>query len=379
MDRQRLQQDRASHRVCADSGLMHFLNEVPRALSILGNDFCVEQLVVCHLVRLQAVGRHLLHKGTRLLGAATGKVRLEHSVVAHDVHEAQLLHLLKVPKRALEVPALDARVEEAVVDQGAQLRPTRAQAVEDGCGPAEVALTGVRLDHRRMALEVAVGCATCDPRHRSPQGRSMVGEALSQCRLPCLCSGLQQRTGQGRVRPDAFGRHLPVVEVARLLESLARDQGAASGGVHPAPRRPRARGQVQRHDARREVGVAHGLARLQQREGQGLSNGHARVPALGLGLQVLDKRAQAGPVRRLRLRTGQCLVCPWPLLHTQGLACIQEVHASHGAMSSTFRDNQLIQMLCLQPGMDALKLLRSCRDSLLTRGERQDLRGRHWR
>mmetsp|Transcript_72757 Transcript_72757/g.101126 ORF Transcript_72757/g.101126 Transcript_72757/m.101126 type:complete len:414 (+) Transcript_72757:595-1836(+) len=95
MLRQGLQEDRAGDQVRLEAGLEHLVHNAPHTRAISSSDFRIQELVVGDLVGCQPARSHLLYETPCLTQAAGGQVALENRVVADNIHEAELLHLLK--------------------------------------------------------------------------------------------------------------------------------------------------------------------------------------------------------------------------------------------------------------------------------------------
>mmetsp|Transcript_106315 Transcript_106315/g.227023 ORF Transcript_106315/g.227023 Transcript_106315/m.227023 type:complete len:232 (+) Transcript_106315:1132-1827(+) len=229
----------------------------------------MEELIVCDLVRLQATSCHLSHQSPGLLGFAAREVSFEHGVEAHDIDEVELLHLLEVLQGAIDVIALHTSIEVAVIDQGAQLSAPRAEAVEDRSRPGQVAVAGVRLDHRGLALKVgesatAGGCIG----GRRLQGGAVVGEALGQGAAASLGCDLHQGGCERRIRPSTPWRHLELINVTGVLESIASDECATSACQGLASGCACTCSAMESHDTRNEFGILDELASLEKSQGE---------------------------------------------------------------------------------------------------------------
>merc|ERR1719201_3175175 len=111
--------------------IVHLPDQRPHLLSILGRHERVQHLVVGDLIRLNVVLGHFRQQGARLVDLPDLQVGLQQRVVAHHVNKAELLHLVEVLQRNVHLAALDAGVEQRVVDESGQLHATRLQLPED--------------------------------------------------------------------------------------------------------------------------------------------------------------------------------------------------------------------------------------------------------
>jgi hypothetical protein len=88
--------------------IVHLTNQSPHFLAIFRVHKGVQHLVVRDLVRLDVVLGHLRKQRASLRDLADLQVSLEERVVAHDIDETKILHLLEVLQRDVHLPALHA-------------------------------------------------------------------------------------------------------------------------------------------------------------------------------------------------------------------------------------------------------------------------------
>mmetsp|Transcript_37488 Transcript_37488/g.88070 ORF Transcript_37488/g.88070 Transcript_37488/m.88070 type:complete len:310 (-) Transcript_37488:995-1924(-) len=118
--RDAFQEDGACDGVGADPLVLHLFHQAPRRTAISLLDDGVQQGMVGHSTRQQTGLCHVTEDAVGRLGVAGSKVSFHDGVVADNVRQGLLLHLLEELKGTRQVATLDAGIQQAVVDKNCQ-------------------------------------------------------------------------------------------------------------------------------------------------------------------------------------------------------------------------------------------------------------------
>mmetsp|Transcript_2446 Transcript_2446/g.5754 ORF Transcript_2446/g.5754 Transcript_2446/m.5754 type:complete len:622 (+) Transcript_2446:669-2534(+) len=156
--RDALQENAAGDRAGGEGLALHLLHDAPSAGAVALAHHGIQQGVIGHAAGHEPRLVHLGEGAQGAAGVAARQVAFHEGVVAHHVDQLLFLHLLEEVQGFRQRLALDAGVQQAVVDQDVGLRvPVLLELVKRAEGTLQVALLATGADEPRLAIGIQAG------------------------------------------------------------------------------------------------------------------------------------------------------------------------------------------------------------------------------